>query len=108
VKVHGGGGTTFCSTTVPRVTRGEHFHLAKVERFLVLRGVAEISMRRVLHDEVVRFYVSGDEPRAIDMPTMWAHNITNVGDSELVTLFWANGVFDPADPDTFAEPVMAS
>jgi len=108
VKLHGGGGTTFCSTTRPGITRGEHFHLAKVERFLVLRGVAEISMRRVLHDDVVRFHVSGDEPRAVDMPTMWAHNITNVGDGELVTLFWANGVFDPADPDTFAEPVMAS
>jgi UDP-2-acetamido-2,6-beta-L-arabino-hexul-4-ose reductase len=106
VKVHGGGGTTFCSTTVPGITRGEHFHLAKVERFLVVRGEAEISMRRILHDDVVRFHVSGDEPRAVDMPTMWAHNITNVGNGELLTLFWSNGVFDPADPDTFAEPVM--
>jgi UDP-2-acetamido-2,6-beta-L-arabino-hexul-4-ose reductase len=108
VKVHGGGGTTFCSSTVPGVTRGEHFHLAKVERFLVLRGEAEISMRRVLHDEVVRFHVSGADPRVIDMPTMWAHNITNVGDGELLTLFWSNGVFDPAAPDTFPEPVMAA
>jgi UDP-2-acetamido-2,6-beta-L-arabino-hexul-4-ose reductase len=107
VRSPGAGGTTFCSSTHPGVTRGEHFHLAKVERFLVLSGEAEISMRRVLHGDVVRFRVSGDEPTAVDMPTMWAHNISNVGDRELLTLFWSNGAFDPADPDTFAEPVTA-
>jgi UDP-2-acetamido-2,6-beta-L-arabino-hexul-4-ose reductase len=105
VKVHGGGGQTFCSSTVPGVTRGEHFHLAKVERFVVVRGEAEIAMRRVLHDDVIRFRVSGDEPAVVDMPTMWAHNITNVGDGELMTLFWANDLFDPAHPDTYPEPV---
>jgi UDP-2-acetamido-2,6-beta-L-arabino-hexul-4-ose reductase len=105
VKVHGGGGQSFCSTTVPGVTRGEHFHLAKVERFVVIRGEAEIRMRRVLHDDVVTFRVSGDEPAVVDMPTMWAHNITNIGRSELTTLFWTNDLYDPARPDTFAEPV---
>jgi UDP-2-acetamido-2,6-beta-L-arabino-hexul-4-ose reductase len=105
VKVHGGGGQTFCSSTVPGVTRGEHFHLAKVERFVVVRGEAEICLRRVLHDEVLRFRVSGDEPVVVDMPTMWAHNITNVGDGELTTLFWTNDLFNPADPDTYPEPV---
>jgi UDP-2-acetamido-2,6-beta-L-arabino-hexul-4-ose reductase len=105
VKLHGGGGQTFCSSTVPGVTRGQHFHLAKVERFVVIRGEAEICLRRVLHDEVVRFRVSGDEPTVVDMPTMWAHNITNVGDGELLTLFWANDLFDPANPDTYPEVV---
>jgi UDP-2-acetamido-2,6-beta-L-arabino-hexul-4-ose reductase len=105
VKVHGGGGQTFCSSTVPGVTRGEHFHLAKVERFVVVRGEAEICLRRVLHDDVIRFRVSGDEPAVVDMPTMWAHNITNVGDGELMTLFWANDLFDPANPDTYPEAV---
>lgn len=105
VKVHCGGGQTFCSSTVPGVTRGEHFHLAKVERFVVVRGEAEICLRRVLHEEVLRFRVSGDEPVIIDMPTMWAHNITNVGAGELTTLFWANEIFDPANPDTYPEPV---
>ena len=105
VKVHGGGGQTFCSSTVPGVTRGEHFHLAKVERFVVVRGEAEICLRRVLHDDVLRFRVSGDEPVVVDMPTMWAHNITNVGEGELTTLFWSNDLFDPANPDTYAEPV---
>jgi UDP-2-acetamido-2,6-beta-L-arabino-hexul-4-ose reductase len=105
VKVHGGGGQTFVSVTNPGVTRGEHFHLSKVERFVVLRGEAEIRIRRVLYDDVLRFRVSGGEPVVIDMPTMWAHNITNVGDGELTTLFWANDLFDPTDPDTYAEPV---
>jgi UDP-2-acetamido-2,6-beta-L-arabino-hexul-4-ose reductase len=105
VKVHGGGGQTFCSSTVPGITRGEHFHLAKVERFVVVRGEAEICLRRVLHDEVLRFRVSGDEPVVVDMPTMWAHNITNVGDGELTTLFWSNDLFDPASPDTYAEAI---
>jgi UDP-2-acetamido-2,6-beta-L-arabino-hexul-4-ose reductase len=105
VKVHGGGGQTFCSTTVPGVTRGQHFHLAKVERFVVVRGQAEICLRRVLHDEVLRFEVSGDEPAVVDMPAMWAHNITNTGSGELVTLFWSNDLFDAANPDTYAETV---
>lgn len=105
VKVHGGGGQTFCSSTVPGVTRGQHFHLAKVERFVVVRGEAEICLRRVLHEEVLRFRVSGDEPAVVDMPTMWAHNITNVGSGELTTLFWSNDLFDPANPDTYPEAV---
>jgi UDP-2-acetamido-2,6-beta-L-arabino-hexul-4-ose reductase len=105
VKVHGGGGQTFCSSTVPGVTRGDHFHMAKVERFVVVRGEAEICLRRVLHDEVLRFRVSGDEPVVVDMPTMWAHSITNVGAGELTTLFWANELFDPANPDTYPELV---
>ena len=105
VKVHSGGGQTFCSSTVPGATRGQHFHLAKVERFVVVRGEAEISMRRVLHDEVLRFRVSGDEPVVVDMPTMWAHSITNIGDDELTTLFWSQDLFNPCKPDTYAEAV---
>jgi UDP-2-acetamido-2,6-beta-L-arabino-hexul-4-ose reductase len=105
VKARGGGGQTFFSSTRPGVTRGDHFHLAKVERFVVVRGEAEICLRRVLHDKVYRFRVSGGEPVVVDMPTMWAHRITNVGDDDLLTLFWANEVFDPARPDTFAEAV---
>jgi UDP-2-acetamido-2,6-beta-L-arabino-hexul-4-ose reductase len=105
VKVCGGGGQTFTSTTHPGVTRGQHFHLAKVERFLVLRGEAEIRVRRVLHENVRSFRVSGDCPTFVDMPSMWAHSITNVGQSELLTLFWSNETFDPRCPDTYPEPV---
>jgi UDP-2-acetamido-2,6-beta-L-arabino-hexul-4-ose reductase len=106
VRSHGGQGQCFVSTSVPGVTRGEHFHLGKVERFVVLKGRARISLRRLFHDEVVSFDVSGDEPSVVDMPTMWAHNITNVGADELVTLFWTHTLFDKNAPDTFAEPVM--
>ncbi|PTA46286.1 NAD-dependent epimerase/dehydratase family protein [Micromonospora sp. RP3T] len=105
VRAHGGGGQTFCSTSRPGVTRGEHFHLAKVERFVVLRGRAQINLRRVDGADAVRFAVDGSEPAFVDMPTMWAHNIVNVGSEELVTLFWTNELFDAARPDTWAEAV---
>ncbi|MFD2766147.1 capsular biosynthesis protein [Micromonospora eburnea] len=107
VRVHGGPGQTFCSVTHPAMSRGDHFHLAKVERFVVLRGSAEILLRRVGHDGVVRFAVSGDDPVLVDMPTMWAHKIVNTGTEPLVTLFWTNELFDPSRPDTWAEPVEA-
>lgn len=106
VRVHGRGGQTFVSGTHPGQVRGEHFHLRKIERFHVLRGEAEIVLRRVLTDEVVRFRVDGDRPAVVDMPTMWAHCIRNVGAGELVTLFWSDQLFDPDHPDTYAEPVL--
>jgi UDP-2-acetamido-2,6-beta-L-arabino-hexul-4-ose reductase len=105
VKSHGGGGQTFCSSSRPAVTRGEHFHLAKVERFVVLRGSAKISLRRVGFSDVTRFDVTGADPVVVDMPTMWAHNVTNTGLGELLTLFWTNEIFDPQRPDTYPEPV---
>lgn len=107
VRAYGGGGQTFVSTTVPGARRGEHFHLEKVERFVVLRGRATIRLRRLFTDHVISYDVTGDEPLAIDMPTMWAHDLTNAGDDELVTAFWTDSVFDPANPDTFPEPVDA-
>lgn len=104
----GGGGQTFLSWTHPGVTRGNHFHLGKVERFLVLEGDAIIRMRRVLGDAVWEFRVSGASPAAIDMPTMHTHSIENVGDRPLLTLFWTHEVFDPASPDTYADPVLGA
>lgn len=105
VRAHGGQGQTFVSTTHPGITRGEHFHLEKVERFVVIRGSARLSLRKVFTDEIISFDVTGDEPVIVDMPTMWVHNITNIGDDELVTLFWAHELFNPEAPDTFWEPV---
>jgi len=102
---HGGTGQTFMSSTAPGMTRGDHFHLTKVERFFVIRGEALISMRRTLHDEIVHFRVRGGDHTLVDMPTMWVHNIKNVGDSELVTLFWADQLFNPDAPDTYWELV---
>ncbi len=104
VRSHGAGGQTFVSTTNEGFTRGEHFHLRKIERFAVVAGHAEIALRRELTDEVVSFVVSGDEPVAIDMPTMWTHNITALG-GPVTTLFWTNELFDPDRPDTYWENV---
>ena len=106
VRVHGGQGQTFVSSTHPGFVRGEHFHLRKIERFQVLSGRAVIRLRRMLTDEVIDFEVNGDEPSVVDMPTMWAHSIKNVGTEELVTLFWAHELFNPEAPDTYPEPVM--
>ena len=98
VKSHGGGGQTFFSNTVPGATRGDHFHLRKVERFVVIEGQARMRLRKLFSDEVTDIDVTGDAPVAVDMPTMWAHNITNTGDSDLLTLFWSDSIFDPNIP----------
>ncbi|WP_457946045.1 polysaccharide biosynthesis C-terminal domain-containing protein [Pseudarthrobacter sp. alpha12b] len=105
VKSELSSGQTSFSTTVPGITRGQHFHLRKIERFTVLSGSGEISMRRLFDDEVIRVKVDGRQPVAIDMPTMWPHSISNIGTDILYTAFWINELFDPESPDTFAEDV---
>jgi UDP-2-acetamido-2,6-beta-L-arabino-hexul-4-ose reductase len=102
---HGGTGQVFVSSTHPGQTRGDHYHLRKVERFFVIAGEAEISLRRLLHDDVVTFRLSGDTPSFVDMPTMWVHNIRNVGDGELLTMFWADQLLDADRPDQYPEKV---
>ena len=102
----GGGGQTFLSTTKPGITRGDHFHLAKVERFLVVQGEALIRVRKVLDDEVWEYRVSGQAPSPVDMPTLHTHSIENIGDGDLLTLFWTHDLFDPLAPDTFADKVL--
>ena len=105
VRAHGGTGMAFMSTTMPGQKRGEHYHLHKVERFFVVKGEAEIELRRLLHDDVVTFRLSGDKPSFVDMPTMWVHNIRNVGDTELVTMFWADQLLDMDNPDQYPETI---
>ena len=102
----GGGGQVFLSTTRSGVTRGDHFHLNKVERFLVVQGEAVIRIRKVLSDGVYEYRVSGDAPSPVDMPTLHTHSIENVGKGDLLTLFWTHDLFDPANPDTFADKVL--
>jgi UDP-2-acetamido-2,6-beta-L-arabino-hexul-4-ose reductase len=104
-RAHGGTGQVFVSTTRPGHTRGDHYHLRKVERFFVISGEAEISLRRLLHDDVVTFPLSGEQPSFVDMPTMWVHNLRNVGASDLVTLFWADQLFDADRSDQYPEKV---
>ena len=105
VKSHHGG-QAFFSTTHPGITRGRHYHHRKVERFLVVAGNAEIRIRRLFDTEVKVFRVSGAEPCFIDIPTFHTHEITNVGDEDLLTLFWAHEIFNPEAPDTYPEPVI--
>lgn len=99
------GGQCFISSTRPGITRGNHCHFRKIERFLVLQGEAVIRIRRMLTEDAVDFRVSGARPGYIDMPTLHTHSIANVGSGELVTLFWANEIFDPEHPDTYPEAV---
>lgn len=98
-------GQTFISTTAPGITRGQHYHRRKLERFVVVEGKATISLRRMFSAEVVNFDVCGDNPVAVDMPTLVTHNITNTGGDTLVTVFWTDEIFDPEAPDTYAEAV---
>ncbi|OLV15844.1 WbjC [Deinococcus marmoris] len=99
------GGQSFMSTTHPGITRGNHYHTRKVERFLVTGGEAEIKLRHLFGGEVQTFRVSGEQPSYVDIPTLHTHNITNVGGGTLTTLFWTHELFDAAQPDTVAEPV---
>lgn len=99
------GGQFSFSTTRPGVTRGNHYHTRKIERFIVIKGKAVIELRRIGSSEVLRFDLDGERPSCVDMPVWFTHNITNVGNDELITLFWINEFYDPADPDTFFEKV---
>jgi UDP-2-acetamido-2,6-beta-L-arabino-hexul-4-ose reductase len=99
------GGQAAFSTTVPGITRGNHFHTRKVERFAVIQGKASIKLRKYGTDEVIEYILDGSEPAYVDMPIWYTHNITNIGDTELLTMFWINEFYDPGDPDTYFEKV---
>lgn len=100
------GGQVFLSTTRPGITRGNHYHLRKVERFVVVGGKGAIRIRPLFGDTVQEFLVDGTAPVAIDMPTLHTHSIENVGDDDMLTMFWAHEIFDPAAPDTCFEEVL--
>jgi UDP-2-acetamido-2,6-beta-L-arabino-hexul-4-ose reductase len=99
------GGQVSFSTTKPGITRGNHFHTRKIERFAVIKGKARIQLRRIGTDKVMNFELDGNAPSYVDMPIWYTHNITNVGKEELYTIFWINEFFNPEDPDTFFEKV---
>ncbi|EKA61351.1 nucleoside-diphosphate-sugar epimerase [Janibacter hoylei PVAS-1] len=105
VRCRGGEGQTSFSTTVPGITRGEHYHLSKIERFAIIRGKGTMELRKMFTDEVLTFEADGESPVAIDMPVGWVHNITNTGDEVLFTQFWSHELFRSEAPDTFPEPV---
>ena len=99
------GGQISFSTTFPQITRGNHFHTRKIERFAVIKGKAQIQLRQIGTDEIIDFFLDGSEPAYVDMPIWYTHNIKNIGEEELYTIFWINEFYDPADPDTYFENV---
>lgn len=94
-------GQIFVSRTRPGVTRGNHFHHTKTEKFLVLEGEGLIQLRELNSQAIVEHRVSGSDYYVVDIPPGYTHSITNVGECDMVTLFWASEIFDPNDADTF-------
>ena len=101
----GTGGQVSFSTTVPGITRGNHFHTRKIERFAVIKGKALIQLRRIGTDKVLNFYLNGEESAYVDMPIWYTHNIKNIGDDVLYTNFWINEPYNEEDADTYFEDV---
>lgn len=83
------------------ITKGNHWHHTKNEKFLVVSGTGVIRFRRVDSNEISEYYVSGEKLEVVDIPPGYTHNIENLGDSDMVTIMWANEPFDPDKPDTY-------
>jgi UDP-2-acetamido-2,6-beta-L-arabino-hexul-4-ose reductase len=98
-------GQIFVSRTNPGITRGDHYHHTKTEKFLVVEGDAVIRFRHIERNEILEYQVGGDEYQVVDIPPGYTHSIENVGTGVLVTLFWASEPFDPGKPDTYFEKV---
>lgn len=104
IRTWGGTGQSSFSTTLPGISRGDHFHRRKVERFVVVSGRARLQLRRLFTDEVIELETDG-RPVALDQLTGWTHNLRNIGNDTLFMFFWTNDIFDPTNTDTFVEPV---
>lgn len=94
-------GQIFVSTSYKGVIRGNHYHNTKIEKFCVLKGKAVIRFRHIFENDVLSYYVSGDNLEVVDIPSGYTHSIENIGDGEIIVLFWANQIFDPEKPDTY-------
>ena len=85
----------------PGITKGNHWHHTKNEKFLVVSGKGVIRFRHVNDNEIIEYYVSGDKLEVVDIPVGYTHNIENLGDTDMVTIMWVNEMFDPNQPDTY-------
>jgi UDP-2-acetamido-2,6-beta-L-arabino-hexul-4-ose reductase len=92
-------------TAHPGVTRGEHYHHSKTEKFLVIKGTAHFGFRHIVTHETYELLVQGGEARVVETVPGWTHNITNTGTDELIVMLWANYIFDPQKPDTITMKV---
>jgi UDP-2-acetamido-2,6-beta-L-arabino-hexul-4-ose reductase len=95
-------GQIFVSTTQPGITRENHYHHTKVEKFCLVNGCGRIDFRQTDSADVASIYLDDKEIRVVDIPPGFTHAITNVGEDEMIVIFWANEIFDPAIPDTYA------
>ncbi len=92
-------------TAHPGVTRGGHYHHSKTEKFLIVKGNARFRFRHIMTQELHEVLTSGDKPEVVETIPGWSHDITNVGDEEMIVMLWANEIFDRERPDTYADPV---
>jgi UDP-2-acetamido-2,6-beta-L-arabino-hexul-4-ose reductase len=98
-------GQIFVSRTRPGITRGNHFHDTKIEKFCVIEGEAIIRFRHIREKDILEYPVSGKDFKVVDIPPGYTHSIENTGDTDLIVLFWSNEVFDPLRPDTYVAEV---
>jgi UDP-2-acetamido-2,6-beta-L-arabino-hexul-4-ose reductase len=94
-------------TAHPGITRGEHYHHSKTEKFLVIKGTARFGFRHITTGETYELVTRGDEARIVETVPGWTHNITNIGDDEMIVMLWANEIFDRQRPDTVSMKVQA-
>jgi UDP-2-acetamido-2,6-beta-L-arabino-hexul-4-ose reductase len=94
-------------TARPGITRGGHYHHSKTEKFLVIKGKARFCFRNILTEETTEVFTDGDNSKIVDTAPGWAHDITNVGEGELIVMLWANEVFDRNFPDTYTSRCRA-
>lgn len=94
-------GQIFVSKTLPGITRGDHYHDTKLEKFCVIQGQGVIRFRKIDSREILEYPVGGETIKVVDIPPGYTHSIENNGDTEMICLFWANQVFDPEAPDTY-------
>ena len=87
--------------------RGGHYHHSKTEKFLVIKGHACFRFRHIVTGEFYELHTSGEQPKIVETVPGWTHDITNVGDDEMIVMLWANEIFDRENPDTYARPVGA-
>lgn len=102
----GSRGQVSLNISKPHITKGDHWHQTKHEKFIVLQGEGVIRFRKVGDSTVIAYKVSGENLTVVDIPTGYTHSIENTGDTDMLTLMWANEVFDPAHPDTLRLPVL--
>ncbi|NUT76986.1 SDR family oxidoreductase [Pseudomonas sp. C1C7] len=92
-------------TAHPGITRGGHYHHTKTEKFLVIKGDACFRFRNIVSGEFYELFTNGDTPEIVETVPGWTHDITNIGESEMIVMLWANEIFDRELPDTYTMPV---